>query len=174
MRPSSSLLSLALVLPAGLLLAGCATRYTSSVPPDTAAHANERFAELEATPPDPRTANPELRQRLDQLFADRPDYVAALARHDTSAHLPRVRSMTPPVYPAGLAHVRATVKVAFAVDPEGHVQDARVLESPDARFDPAAVEAVQKWTFLPGSVAGQPALFVIVVPIQFDGVKKAK
>jgi TonB family protein len=146
----------------------------SSVAPNTAENANRHLADLEKEPRDDRGVTADLRQRLHQLFSDRPDFLAALARDDSKDGLPRVRSMVPPDYPlaTAMASVRATVKVAFAVDEVGRVQEPRLLESPDSRFNRAAIEAVKKWTFFPGTVAGKPAVFIMVVPIQFDGLKK--
>jgi TonB family protein len=130
--------------------------------------------DLEKKPSDDRGVTDDLRRRLDQLYGDRPDYLAALARDDAAARLPRVRTMVPPDYPVfpALAGVRASVKVAFAVDQEGRVQEPRIFESPDSRFDRAALEAVKKWAFFPGTVGSKPAVFIMVVPIQFDGLKK--
>jgi TonB family protein len=154
-----------------LTLIGCVT---SSVAPNTAESANQHLVALERKPREERDVTDDLRRRLDQLFSDKPVYLSALARDDSTARLPRVRSMVPPDYPVlpALAGVRAMVKVAFAVDEEGRVQEPRIFESPDARFDRAALDAVKKWRFFPGAVADKPALFIMVVPIQFDGLKK--
>jgi TonB family protein len=163
--------SIIISLLATITLSGCVT---SSVAPDTAETANQHLAALEKKPRDDRGATDDLRRRLDDLFNDRPDFLAALARDDAQAQLPRVRSMVPPDYPVipALAGVRAIVKVAFAVDESGRVQEPRIFESPDARFDRAALDAVRQWSFLPGRVTGKPAIFVMVVPIQFDGLKR--
>lgn len=163
--------SIIISLLATITLSGCVT---SSVAPDTAETANQHLAALEKKPRNDRDATNDLRRRLDDLFSDRPDFLAALARDDAQAQMPRVRSMVPPDYPVipALAGVRALVKVAFAVDESGRVREPRIFESPDARFDRAALDAVTKWSFLPGRVAGKLAVFVMVVPIQFDGLKK--
>jgi TonB family protein len=158
-----------LILP--LALSGC---YTTSVAPDNAESANKHLAEIEKKPRAQRGVTDDTQQRLAQLFADRAEYLTALSRDDSQSRLPRVRSMVPPEYPPAvyLANVQATVNVAFAVDEEGHVLDPRIYESPDSRFNEAAIAAVKKWSFFSGSVSGSPAKFVIVVPIQFDGIKK--
>jgi TonB family protein len=163
--------SYSLLLLVSLASSGCVT---SSVAPKTAESANQHLLDLERKPREERGVTDDLRRRLDQLFSDRPDYLAALARDDADARLPRVRSIVPPDYPVlpALAGIRAMVKVAFAVDEEGRVHDPRIFESPDARFDRAALEAVKKWTFFRGEISGKPAVFIMVVPIQFVGMKK--
>ena len=69
-----------------------------------------------------------------------------------------MKSWVPAVAPAGLlkAGESAEVYVRFVVDEKGAVQSARVIDSPDARLDEAAVKAIKAWVFSPATKAGQP------------------
>jgi protein TonB len=82
---------------------------------------------------------------------------------------PVVRQQARPTYPAALkeAGVTGTVKIELIVDPTGVVSSAKVIESSDARFDQAAVAAIERWQFEPALKAGQPVKARLVVPIVF-------
>lgn len=108
---------------------------------------------------------------MDQLFADSADYAAIRNRGKSrGAKLPRVRSLTPPA--ADHVYLKANVSVAFIVDEQGRVTDARILESSDSRLDKDSVAAVRKWTYFPGSIGGSPAKFLLVVPLQYAGLRR--
>jgi TonB family protein len=65
----------------------------------------------------------------------------------------------PPVYPPEpLAEgLEGRVVIELDVTATGEVEDARVAESTDARFDASALTAVQQWKYLPRIVAGKRA-----------------
>lgn len=160
---------IAILLTVPLFLVGC---YTSQVAPDTVERANKGLSRVEKS--GVSNASDEDKRRLSQLFADRSDYVVLVSRDEEGAALPRLRTSVPPRYPIGayVTDTKALVKVAFVVSEHGAVEEARVYEASDSRFSAAAQDAVKAWTFYPGTHAGVPSKFLIVVPIQFDGRQK--
>jgi TonB family protein len=64
-----------------------------------------------------------------------------------------------PVYPAdALAeNLEGNVTIELTVTATGEVEDAHVVESTDARFEAAALNAVVQWKYLPRIVAGKRA-----------------
>ena len=63
----------------------------------------------------------------------------------------------PPSYPpdAAAAGVEGVVTIELTVTVKGLVEDARVVESTDARLNAAALEAVKQWKYLPRIEAGK-------------------
>lgn len=75
-----------------------------------------------------------------------------------------------PVFPIEkrLRGVRAVVRVVFVVDVNGRCIVQGVEGRPDPLFATAAIEAVSKWKFQPGSIAGRPVAMRLVVPVVFE------
>jgi len=77
--------------------------------------------------------------------------------HDMHANLkgldepPRIMSLSPPRYPAGLKEqkVEGYAKLVFVVDEKGSVVSAKVKESSRPEFGLAAVQAVLHWKYIP-------------------------
>lgn len=64
--------------------------------------------------------------------------------------LPRLLSDSPPRYPAAALNRRLEghVQLAFTIQPDGHVSDARLLSAqPQGVFDEAALAAASRWRF---------------------------
>jgi TonB family protein len=83
-------------------------------------------------------------------------------------------SKPPPVYPGSLLGkgVGGKVTITCTVDASGRVTAARVKQSSGhAELDRAAIDAVNRWKFKPGTKAGKPATSTCVVPFSFE-VKK--
>jgi TonB family protein len=69
--------------------------------------------------------------------------------------LPLVRH-NPAYPPEALAQgVDGHVQLEFDITPAGTVENVRVVESSDARFEESAVEALSQWRYLPRIVAGK-------------------
>lgn len=92
--------------------------------------------------------------------------VAATLPAATSAPAPNVSSTAPvlqrrvePYYPQAARRSRREgwVEVEFTVQPDGHVDAVKVLQSkPGSVFDLAATTAVQRWVFAPATRNGKP------------------
>jgi protein TonB len=153
-----------------LPLSGC---HTSTIDPAYATHANIGFAAQEkvanATP-----TGAEMKERLVRLWVDRPEYIELLMRDPGPEKLPRLISSVPPSYPTVpyLANLKARVMVSFVVAPDGTVEEARVYESSDSRFDQPALEAIRRWKFIPAVKNGEVTKEVVTIPLQFEGRKK--
>jgi TonB family protein len=109
-----------------------------------------------------------------RLWRDKPEYAALAARRP--AKRVRVVSVAAPDYPVFLAlsQVHATVKVSFIVGVDGNVEDVRIFESSDSRFDASALEAMRQFKFLPAEGAdGQPERYMNVQPFNFARPKKS-
>ncbi|PTX98947.1 energy transducer TonB [Opitutus sp. ER46] len=82
---------------------------------------------------------------------------------------PNPRTRIPPEYPplARRDGREGEVHVEFVVDESGRVTEARAVHTSDSVFNDAAVRAVSKWRFEPGTVNGVPVRFRMVVPMVF-------
>jgi protein TonB len=82
---------------------------------------------------------------------------------------PRAVFQTSPRYPRELRSrgVDGSVTVAFVVDREGRVTNAKVERSTSPAFERPALEAVKQWTFEPGTRKGEKVQFHLRVPITF-------
>lgn len=85
-------------------------------------------------------------------------------------HQPRARVQVAPTYPFEARHEGRTgeVEVAFVVDEAGRVLDPQVTSSTDPVFNEAALKAVSKWRFEPGTVHGRVVRFRMAVPVRFN------
>jgi TonB family protein len=82
---------------------------------------------------------------------------------------PKVVSQSRPVYPAELhaKGISGEVLVDFIVDTNGDVRNAFAAHSSQREFEANAVQAVSKWKFAPGQVAGHDVCTHMQVPIVF-------
>ena len=73
-----------------------------------------------------------------------------------------------PVYPpiAESARVQGVVILETIIGADGKVQDARVLRSIPL-LDQAALDAVKRWKFKPGTLNGQPVPVIYNLTISF-------
>lgn len=94
------------------------------------------------------------------------DDIFALADLDQP---PRATFQPAPQYPAQLKKrkIQGTVYVLFIVDKDGRVRDPKVQKSDNPELDTHAMNAVKKWRFEPGKVAGKPVQFRMRVPMTF-------
>jgi protein TonB len=83
--------------------------------------------------------------------------------------VPHARLQPAPVYPFALRHQRAegTVVVEFLVDEMGNVYSPVVLSATTPGFEEAALHAVARWKFEPGSKHGRRVRFRMSVPLVF-------
>ena len=58
--------------------------------------------------------------------------------------------------------------VEFVVGTDGHVISAEAVNSTHRDFATAAVDAVLRWKFEPGTINGRKVRFRMVVPVQFN------
>lgn len=143
------------LLAAGAALAGVMVVSLTDPPSaDTAATATRAMpaTATTATVPEPSTASAPANAAPPNGDAIASEFVT------TSMQLvPFLR--VPPVYPPEpLAEALAgRVVIELDVTATGEVEDARVAESTDARFDASALAAVQQWKYLPRIVAGKRA-----------------
>ena len=76
-----------------------------------------------------------------------------------------------PAYPemARRARVEGTVILLIVISRDGTVGEVEVLRSPDPRFgfDLAAIEAVKRWRYRPGTLAGRPVAVEARVIVEF-------
>jgi periplasmic protein TonB len=90
-------------------------------------------------------------------------------RADLLDRRPNARVQVAPNYPASARAEGRTgeVMVEFIVDESGRVQEPHVMRSSDPVFDAAAVTAVGKWRFEPGTLNSRVVRFRMIVPIVF-------
>ena len=83
---------------------------------------------------------------------------------------PRVLSRVEPAYPQIMISTRmqAVVMVQFVIDRSGRVSNATIVRSSYPPFNNAVLEAVQKWTFAPGTLNGQPVDTYFDLTVRFQ------
>jgi protein TonB len=81
---------------------------------------------------------------------------------------PKLLTRVAPAYPrfAVEARVEGVVVLEAVVDPEGRVEDVRVLRSIPL-LDQAAMDAVKQWRYAPVLVNGQAVSCVLTVTVTF-------
>lgn len=74
-----------------------------------------------------------------------------------------------PVYPevARRARISGVVNLSCIIDKEGHIREARVVRSTFGGLDQAALDAVQRWRFVPGSLHGRAVDTIFELTITF-------
>jgi periplasmic protein TonB len=82
--------------------------------------------------------------------------------------IPQAIAQPAPRVPQNPGLENGVVRVSFIVDAEGHVRDAKVVESTDHQFETPAVEGVKRWKFRPGMKGGRKVATRMEVPIRFE------
>ncbi|HTX65213.1 MAG TPA: TonB family protein [Opitutaceae bacterium] len=84
-------------------------------------------------------------------------------------HAPRARVQVAPDYPyeARSRKLAGTVVIEFVVDEAGNVGSPEVRAATSSVFVSAALRAVARWKFEPGTRHGRPVRFRMAVPIEF-------
>jgi protein TonB len=83
---------------------------------------------------------------------------------------PSPSSNPPPEYPRAARHrgQEGLVVVSVRVSPEGRVIDASVAGSSGyPLLDEAALDALRRWTFVPGVRGGRAAAWTVEIPVRF-------
>lgn len=100
-----------------------------------------------------------------------PGVVVAPGQHDSVGahvdHLPEVVTKVNPTYPPQAGRESGTVIVRALVGTDGTVTETKIANS-IPRLDAAAVEAVRRWRFKPGTSKGQPVPAWVTVPVSFE------
>jgi TonB family protein len=151
------------------LLGGCTT---TSINTDAAQRANatlDRLDQTDGPSPPGRYHDQQIR-----LWRDQPQYVSLVDARPVKRM--RMISAAAPRYPPflRLGHVNAKVIVSFVVGVEGRVEDARVVESSDSRFDASALEAIRQFTFIPAEGTNGPTREIAMQPFDFWWSAKAQ
>jgi len=154
-----------------VLVQACST--ASNINVDAPQRANATLTRLDqqkAPPVADRYRDQELR-----LWHDRPDF-AALVDAPPPLHRMRMASAAAPAYPVllRLQHINARVLVSFVVGTDGQVEDARILESSNVRFNASALKAIREFTFLPAQGTSGPQRELAIQPFDFWWSPKAE
>jgi TonB family protein len=88
----------------------------------------------------------------------------------TTSRGPIAKYAPNPVYPLTVPSgaYKGKVVVDIKVGPDGHVQNAAIAETVQPQVDAAALEAVKKWQYEPGTCNGKPIKFTIQVSVNFQ------
>jgi TonB family protein len=80
-----------------------------------------------------------------------------------------IQTISPePGFPTGSGNGSSFVALSLTVDMQGKPQDLRVSRSGGQGFDEAALAAVQKWRFKPGTCDGDPMPMEVAVEVDFN------
>ena len=85
--------------------------------------------------------------------------------------IPEPIVQVPPLYPysAKARGIEGRVELLFVVQPDGSVSDVQIKSSfPRGIFDEAAMNAVKKWRFKPGTRSGKPVATRALLPLKFE------
>jgi TonB family protein len=168
MKPTAIALGLRAFLTLPPLIGGCTA---TTINTDAPQRANTTLARLDdqgdSTPS--RYHDQEIR-----LWRDQPQY-AALVDAPPPVKRMRMISAVAPAYPRWLrlAHVNGHVIVSFVVGVDGRVEDARIIESSDSRFNASALEAIRHFTFIPAEGLNGPTREIAMQPLSFWWSAKA-
>jgi TonB family protein len=107
--------------------------------------------------------------QLSRVWRDKPEYAALIDQRHVRNF--RAISAVAPDYPFWLAlnSIKARVTVSFIVGVDGSVEDARILESSDSRFDSPAVEAMRKFKFIAAEGPMGPERAISYLAFNFAG-----
>ncbi len=88
----------------------------------------------------------------------------------TDVVTPKAVYQAPPEYPDELVRqgISGKVTLVFVVDKSGRVKNIDIDETTDSRFNQAAIDALKKWRFEPGTKGGDPATFKLRQPMLFE------
>ena len=75
-----------------------------------------------------------------------------------------------PRYPSTLKRdgISGLAAVQVVIDEKGKVISATVVKSTHPDFDRPALEAIERWTFKPAKVGGNPVKMRITIPFRFN------
>jgi TonB family protein len=168
MKSSATAMSLCAVFSVSSLMGGCTTATINTDAPQRANTTLERLDERGDSPPT-RYHDQEIR-----LWHDQPQY-ALLVDAPPPVKRMRMISAAAPAYPLWLrlGHVNAIVIVSFVVGVDGRVENARILESSDSRFNDSALEAIRRFTFIPAEGVNGPTREIAMQPLHFWWSAKA-
>ena len=98
------------------------------------------------------------------------EFPSSMDRHFESRQvdqLPRVIKEEKPVIPIELERLGqgGKVLIQFTVGVDGHTHNIRVVQTSLPAWGPVAAGAVERWTFVPGKIAGRPVPVQMMVPI---------
>ena len=119
----------------------------------------------EAPPPPPPPPPPRVDQPAD---APAPPPPGSPVRVSGNIKEPAKIRHVPPVYPpiAQSARVQGIVIIEAVIDPQGYVQETRVMRSIPL-LDQAAIDAVKQWQFTPTLLNGVAVPVIMTVTVQF-------
>jgi protein TonB len=112
-----------------------------------------------------------LRSRMKVVDQRAAQAAAAKTMYDPRAldRAPRLRTSTPPQYPAQLRQVgvEGEVVVDFVVDAAGKVHNPVIIRSSQREFEAPVLEAVSQWEFDPGQRGGRAVNTHMQMPVGF-------
>lgn len=148
------------ILPIALLtlLAGCATSPSPSWQQNYPAPYNTATSEEQAR----------IWKKRDEVFKDRADFTEQ-GMFEGKRIYPKPIAQPGPRIATELEKEQGIVLVAYLIERDGSVIDARIIESNNPKLDLAAINAVKRWRFRPGTVAGEPRIWSYTQEFEFVG-----
>ncbi|QNP41766.1 energy transducer TonB [Lysobacter solisilvae (ex Woo and Kim 2020)] len=82
--------------------------------------------------------------------------------------------LSPPNYPTEMARRgrHGIAELRILVGPDGGVLNANTVTATDPAFEQAAIKASRTWKYTPLLIEGQPAVYEVIQPLWFHGMKK--
>ena len=114
--------------------------------------------------------------RMDRMWADNPHYQDFKLHQLEIKKGPEILSSVKPVYPAALLLSKKSGRVTLTlfVNKEGYVEDAKVMETTDERFNQAALQSAKGQKFRPAQGTNGPVACFSVQSINFIADSKER
>jgi hypothetical protein len=95
----------------------------------------------------------ELVSQLQALWHDKPEYIDLIRMRPERLH---VLSGPAPNLSHSWVDERTLVRVSYVVGLDGHVEDARVIDTTSHRYDSLCLKTIREWSFVPAQDASGP------------------
>jgi TonB family protein len=114
--------------------------------------------------------------RMDRMWGDNPHYRDFKLHRLEIKKSPEILSSVKPVYPAALLLSKKSGRVTLTlfVNKEGYVEDVKLMETTDERFNQAAVQSAKGQKFHPAQGANGPLACFSVQSINFMADSKER
>jgi len=82
---------------------------------------------------------------------------------------PKTRRQVTPIVPESLKHISGLVTVAVQLDNQGKITSTEVVSSSHEELNPATLDAVRQWVFIPAYINGKAVPSSVYVPFDYVG-----
>jgi TonB family protein len=155
-----------------VLLSGCTSAPTSTDPGKYAARANRTVLAATVFKGPQNEEERKLYDLRDQALSHLPGFRSYKENIGKEVQHPKIVHAEAPTYPFGArlqaSQQETTILLAALVDKDGSVSAVKLIDGSDELMVIAAMNALRKWKFTPGTVEGKPQSIAMLIPIVFS------